>query len=122
MIGKRRILTGLMIALCLVVGASADTIPFDYWYGRIIGRTQIQSIHDAYNDERGALTTSLKTGYGDAVSVNVGSLFEIGPTSQSNVFQLEFLRPKLSAVVGTRAENAPVNPPARLAGRLRTLE
>ncbi len=97
MIGKRRILTGLMIALCFASQANAETIPFDYFFGRIIGRTQIQSIHDAYNDEHGSLTTSLKTGYGDAVSVNVGSLFEIGPTSQSNVFQVEFLRPKLSA-------------------------
>ncbi len=100
MIGRRRFLTGLMIALCLIAQAKAETIPFDYWYGRIIGRTQIQSIHDAYNDERGALTTSLKTGYGDAVSVNLGSLSEIGPTSQSNVFQVKFLRPKLGAVVG----------------------
>ncbi|MBK7093089.1 MAG: hypothetical protein IPH59_15460 [bacterium] len=100
MIGKRRFLIGLTFALCFFAQAEADSIPFDYWYGRIIGRTQIQSIHDAFNDERGTLTTSLRTGYGDALSINLGPLLVLGPTSESNVFELEFLRPQLSAVVG----------------------
>ena len=100
MTGKRRFLIGLTFTLCFFAQAEADSIPFDYWYGRIIGRTQIQSIHDAFNDERGTLTTSLKTGYGDALGINLGSLLVLGPTSESNVFELEFLRPQLSAVVG----------------------
>lgn len=37
MIGRRRILAGLMIAFCCVGCACAETIPFDYWYGRIEG-------------------------------------------------------------------------------------
>ncbi len=97
MIGRRKILTGLMIALCVVAQVKAETIPFDYWYGRIIGRTQIQSIHDAYNDEYGTLTTSLKTGYNDAVSVNFGQLLKIEEASQQGSFLTTFLRPKLSA-------------------------
>ncbi len=77
----------------------AETIPFDYWYGRIIGRTQIQAVHDAYNGQYGQLTTSMKVGHGNDVSVNLGTLFDIVPTSQSNAFQVRFHRPKLSAMV-----------------------
>ena len=95
---------GLMVALCQASSAAAETIPFDYWYGKIIGRTQIRSIHDAYNDETGVLTTNVKVGHGDDVSVGLGDLFYIEPTSQSNALQLHFGRPQLtsSAAVGAR--------------------
>ncbi len=98
--GRRRILTGLMIVLFFVGGASAETIPFDYWYGRIIGRTQIQSIHYTNSYEVGDFKTSLKVGHGDDVIVDFGTLLDFEPVDQSNGFQVQFLRPKVSAIVG----------------------
>ncbi len=103
MIRRVGIWFGLMVGLCLASSATAETIPFDYWYGKIIGRTQIRSIHDAYNDERGVLTTNVKVGYRGYVSVGLGDLFSIGPTSQTNTFELAFHRPALSANVAIGA-------------------
>ncbi len=75
----------------------AESIPFDYWYGRVVGRTQIQAIHDAFNGETGKLTTSMKVGHDDNVSVNLGKLLEIVPARESNAFELSFHRPDLKA-------------------------
>ena len=53
-----------IFTLILSTTLIAETIPFDYWYGRIIGRTQIQSVHEAYNGETGNLTTNVRVGHG----------------------------------------------------------
>ena len=88
---------GLMVALCLANSAAAETIPFDYWYGRIIGRTRIRAIHDAFNDQRGALTANFTTGFRETVRLNLGDLLTIEPTSSSDTYRLTFYRPEPSA-------------------------
>lgn len=104
MIGKRRFLTGLMIAFCFASQAKAETIPFDYWYGRIIGRTQIQSTHDVDNGQTGSLITNIRVGRGNVVSVGLGNLVSVAEASQPGTFEIRFYRPTLSstASVGER--------------------
>ncbi len=88
---------GLIVALCLASSAAAETIPFDYWYGKIIGRTRIRAIHDAFNDQRGALTANFTTGFRETVRLNLGDLLSIEPTSSSDTYRLTFYRPEPSA-------------------------
>lgn len=97
MTGRRRILTGLMITLCFVAQTEAETIPFDYWYGRIIGRTQIRSIHDVYNGQTGSLITNVRVGYGNVVSVGLGNLVSVIEATQPSALEFRFYRPELSA-------------------------
>lgn len=88
---------GAVVAI-FSAAAAAETIPFDYWYGRIIGRTRIQSVHEAYNGESGVARTSLSTGYRDQVGVNLGTLFTVSDGTYGNDLNVNFVRPKLSSV------------------------
>ncbi len=88
---------GAVVAV-LSAAAAAETIPYDYWYGRIIGRTRIQTVQEAYNGESGAVRTSLSTGYRNQVGVNLGTLLTITEGTQGNDLNLNFVRPKLSSV------------------------
>ncbi len=88
---------GAVVAV-LSAAAAAETIPFDYWYGRIIGRTRIQTVQEAYNGETGAVRSSLNTGYLNQVGVNLGTLLTITEGTQGNDLNLNFVRPKLSSV------------------------
>lgn len=88
---------GAVVAV-LSVTTAAETIPYDYWYGRIIGRTKIHAEQEAYNGDAGAMRVSLGTGYRNQVGVNLGTLLTITEGTQGNDLNLNFVRPKLSSV------------------------